>query len=79
MNILPYNLATTNDQLTSRGGLLTIAELMQSMQLAQRIDNHFPAPKSNRGFAASVYIQTLILIQHEGSFHLDGVRETLQN
>ncbi len=74
MNILPYNLATTNDQLTSRGGLLTIAELMQSMQLAQRIDNHFPAPKSNRGFAASVYIQTLILMQHEGSFHLDDVR-----
>ncbi|MDC9720393.1 MAG: IS1380 family transposase [Gammaproteobacteria bacterium] len=74
MNILPYNLATTNDQLTSRGGLLAIAELMQSMQLAQCIDQHFPAPKSNRGFAPSVYLQTLILMQHEGSFHLDEVR-----
>ena len=73
MNILPYNLTVTNDQLTSRGGLLVIAELMQSMQLAQRIDQHFPAPKSNRGFAASVYIQTLILMQHEGNFHLDDV------
>ena len=72
--ILPYNLATTNDKLTSRGGLLAIAELMQSIQLAQRIDQHFPAPKSNRGFASSVYIQTLILMQHEGSFHLDDVR-----
>ena len=44
--ILPYNLATANDKLTSRGGLLAIAELMQSIQLAQRIDQHFPAPKS---------------------------------
>ena len=44
------------------------------MQLAQRIDQHFPAPKSNRGFAPSVYLQTLILMQHEGSFHLDDVR-----
>jgi len=44
MNILPYNLATTSDQLTSQGGLLAIAELMQSMQLAQRIDQYFPSP-----------------------------------
>jgi hypothetical protein len=72
--ILPHKLATTNDQLTSRAGLLTIAQLMESMQLAERVDKHFPNPKSNRGFMPSVYIQTLVLMQHQGYFHLDEVR-----
>lgn len=74
MNILPYKLSTTNDKLTSRAGLLAIAQLMESLQLAERIDAHFPKPKSNRGFKPSVFVQTLILMQHEGSFHLDDVR-----
>ncbi|MBT6081126.1 MAG: hypothetical protein HOG56_12375, partial [Gammaproteobacteria bacterium] len=74
MNILPYKLTTTNDQLTSRTGLLTIAQLMQSMQLGEHIDQQFPLPGSNRGFKPSVFIETLILMQHEGSFHLDDVR-----
>lgn len=74
MDILPYKLATTNDQLTSRAGLLAIAQLMEQLQLSERIDQHFPLPKSNRGFNPSVFIQTLILMQHEGSFHLDDVR-----
>ena len=72
--ILPYKLETTNDKLTSRAGLLTIAELMESLQLSVRIDQHFPQPKSNRGFKPSVFAQTLVLMLHEGSFHLDDVR-----
>ena len=44
MKILPYKLTTTNDQLTSRTGLLTIAQLMQSMQLGEHIDQQFPLP-----------------------------------
>ena len=74
MNILPHTLATTNDKLTSRAGLLTIAQVMQTLNLSKRIDHHFPSPKSNRGFQPSSFIQTLILMQHEGSFHLDDVR-----
>ena len=72
--ILPHKLATTNDQLTSRAGLLAIGQLMESMQLAERVDKHFPKPKSNRGFMPSIYIQTLVLMQHQGYFHLDEVR-----
>lgn len=74
MKILPYKLATTNDKLTSRAGLLAIAQLMESLQLAERVDAHFPQPKSNRGFKPSIFVQTFILMQHEGSFHLDDVR-----
>jgi hypothetical protein len=74
MNILPYKLSTTNDKLTSRAGLLAIAQVMQSIRLADTIDQHFPLPKSNRGFNPSVFLQTFILMHHEGSFHLDDVR-----
>lgn len=74
MNILPHKLVTTNDQLTSRAGLLAIAQLMESINLSERIDKYFPQPKSNRGFKPSTFIETLILMQHEGSFHLDDVR-----
>ena len=74
MNILPHKLTTTNDQLTSRAGLLAIAQVMESINLSERIDKYFPLPKSNRGFKPSVFIETLILMQHEGSFHLDDVR-----
>jgi hypothetical protein len=72
--MLPYKLDTTNDLLTSRAGLICIAQVMEQLKLGQRIDQHFPLPKSNRGFKPSVFIQTLILMQHEGSFHLDDVR-----
>jgi hypothetical protein len=74
MKILPYQLDTTNDLLTSRAGLLTIAELMNSLRLADHIDTCFPQPGSNRGFKPSVFMETLILMQHEGGFHLDDVR-----
>ncbi len=74
MNILPYKLNSTNEQLTSRAGLLLVAQMMEQLQLSESIDSYFPAPKSNRGIPASSYLETLILMQHEGSFHLDDVK-----
>jgi len=73
MNILPYKLKTTTDNLTSRAGLLAIAKVMQSLQLKERINKLFPLPQSNRGYLPSAYLQTLMLMQNEGSFHLDDV------
>ena len=72
--MLPYKLDNTNDLLTSRAGLLATAQLLESLNMAERIDQQFPLPKSNRGFAPSIYIQSLLLMQHEGSFHLDDIR-----
>jgi len=72
--ILPYKLDTTNDLLTSRAGLLAIAQLMDTLSLTEHIDHHFPQPKSNRGYQPSEFIQALILMQHEGSFHLEDIR-----
>ena len=74
MIVLPYKFDTTNDLLTSRAGLLSIAQLMETLNQTERIDQHFPLPKSNRGYKPSTFIKTLILMQHEGSFHLDDIR-----
>ena len=54
--------------------MLIIAQLMEKLELSKSIDSYFPAPKSNRGIPASSYLETLILMQHEGSFHLDDVK-----
>ncbi len=72
--ILPHKLATTKGLLTSRAGLLLPAQLMESIQFSACVDQHFPQPNSNRGFAASTYVQTLMLMQHDAGFHLDDVR-----
>lgn len=47
---------------------------METLSLSERIDQHFPLPKSNRGYKPSEFIKTFILMQHEGSFHLDDIR-----
>ena len=47
---------------------------MEQLELSKSIDAYFPAPKSNRGIPASSYLETLILMPHEGSFHLDDVK-----
>ena len=75
MKILPYKIGATNELLTSRMGLLAIVELMNRLGLANHIDATFPQPGSNRGFKPSVFVETLILMQHAGGFHLDDVRD----
>ena len=74
MNILPYHVSTTNDLLTSRAGLVCIAQLMQSLGFSDWVDQHFPTPKSNRGYNPSVFVNALILMLHEGGRCLDDLR-----
>lgn len=74
MNSLPYKLSTTNDQLTSRAGLLTVALMIERLDLSKHLDEAFPKLKSNRAISASSYLETLILMQHQGLFHLDDVK-----
>jgi len=74
MNIVPYKISTTKDQLTSRAGLLSVALMMEQLTLSKHFDEAFPELKSNRAIAASSYLETLILMQHQGLFHLDDVK-----
>ena len=74
MNILPYTLSTTQELLTSRAGLVAIAQVMQRLHLTEQINHAFPTPQSNRGFKPSVFINSLVLMLNEGGTHLDDLR-----
>ena len=74
MEIVPYQLANTNDLLTGRAGLITIAQLMSNLGFSNWVNKHFPHPKSNRGFAPSVFVISLMLMLHEGGRCLDDLR-----
>jgi hypothetical protein len=71
MNILNYKLDTTNELLTARIGLLAIAHTINTLDLSNIIDQHFPILGSNRALKASTFINTLVLSQHEGGECLD--------
>ncbi|SEI00096.1 hypothetical protein [Bathymodiolus azoricus thioautotrophic gill symbiont] len=66
MNILNDKLDTTNELLTSRIGLITLAHTIRVLDLSKTIDQHFPASGSNCALKASTFINTLVLSQHEG-------------
>ena len=74
MNILSHNLSTTHELMTSRGGLLSIASLMQKLNLSQMVDKHFLAPKSNLGYKPSVFVNSMVLMHHEGGIRLDDLK-----
>jgi hypothetical protein len=74
MDILPYDLSTTNDLLTSRVGLICIAQMMQNLGFSEAVDQYFPAPKSNRGYQPSAFVTPLILMFQEGGRCLDDLR-----
>ena len=74
MKSLPYKLKTTNDILTSRSGLILLAEVMSQLKLTQLVDQHFPLPGSNRGYSASDYVNTFVMLLNEGGRCLEDVR-----
>jgi hypothetical protein len=74
MKSLPYKLETTNDILTSRGGLTVLAQVMSQLNLSVLINQHFPPPGSNRGYWASDYVNTFIMMLNEGGQCLEDVR-----
>ena len=73
MQLLPYMLSTTNELLTSRAGLICVGQLMASIGFEELVDKHFPTPGSNRGFAPSVFVNSIILMLHEGGKCLDDI------
>ncbi len=74
MNIVSHDLSTTKDLLTSRSGLVCIAQMMEKIGFCEAVDKYFPAPKSNRGYRPSVFVTPLILMFQEGGRSLDDLR-----
>ena len=74
MNILPYKIAKTNELLTSRGGLVCLAELLRQTGFPSWVAQHFPEPGSNRGYKPSSVVTLWMLMLHEGARCLEDVR-----
>ncbi|MBL8677417.1 MAG: transposase, partial [Alphaproteobacteria bacterium] len=74
MEILPYQLSRTKDLLTSRAGLVCTAQVMQAVGFSNLVNQHFPKPKSNRGFQPCVFVNAVMLMLHEGGQCLDDLR-----
>jgi len=74
MHILPYTIAKTNDLLTSRAGLLCVAELMRRIGFSSWVEQAFPRPGSNRGYPPAEVVTLWMLMLHEGARCLEDVR-----
>ncbi len=74
MKSIPYKVSCTDDQLTSRSGLLLVTEIMNRLGLSQLAERYFPSVGSNRGYDAWVYVRTFLLMLHEGAVCLEDVR-----
>jgi hypothetical protein len=69
----------SKERLSRRIGLMITHELMKSIKLPERIDHIFGKPGSNRGIAASVYVQTLISMIEDGATHLEEVNHLMED
>jgi hypothetical protein len=79
MHILSHKITTTRDSITAQAGLLAPLQLMGSLGLTERINQHLPTPESNRGFAPSLYVQTTMLMLHAGGECLEDVRHLCED
>jgi hypothetical protein len=73
--VFPFKLGITKERLTAHGGLALMAEFNHGIGVRELADKYLPAPKSNRGFKPSVFIDLLILMLQGGGRSLEDIRE----
>ena len=76
--VLDFKIESTKEQLTAHGGLALLAEYNHGMGLQQLSDRHLPGPGSNRGYAPSVFVDSLVLLLQAGGQSLEDLRELEQ-
>ena len=57
----------------SRAGLLSIAELMKRLDFSKLVDQYLLTMGSNRGFKPSVFVNSMLLMLHDGGECLDDL------
>jgi len=77
-SVWDFKIERTQEQLTAHGGLALLAEYNHGMGLRQLSDQHLPAPGSNRGYAPSAFVESLILMLQAGGESLEDLRELEQ-
>ena len=74
MNI-PFELKRSNKKVTARSGLAIFSEFIQQFEISELVDNHLPKPLSNRGFAASDYVSSLLFNLYGGGESISDTKE----
>jgi len=72
--VLPFKLETTDDMITSQGGLCLFGEYLSGVVL-KTIDKYLPMPGSSVGYLPSEYIFPLLLMLNGGGSSLEDIRE----
>ena len=73
--IFQFKLETTGETLTARSGLALMAEYQRGLGLGGLVRRHLPAPGSNRGYEARVFVEALVVMLQGGGRDLEDVRE----
>jgi len=69
----------STELITAKAGLLICDAFEKYIGLPELIDSTFPKPGSNRAFAHSKYIGTLVQMFHDGAGGLEDVRELAED
>lgn len=73
--VFGFKIEKTEETLTAHGGLALLAEYNHGMGLRALADRHLPGPGSNRGYAASAFVDSLVLLLQAGGRRLEDLRE----
>ena len=73
--VFGFKIEKTEETLTAHGGLALLAEYNHGMGLRELTDRHLPGPGSNRGYAASAFVDSLVLLLQAGGRRLEDLRE----
>jgi hypothetical protein len=73
--VFGFKIEKTDEELTAHGGLALLAEYNHGIGLRELTDRYLPGPGSNRGYAASAFVDSLVLLLQAGGRRLEDLRE----
>jgi hypothetical protein len=73
--VFGFKIEKTDEELTAHGGLALFAEYNHGMGLRILADRYLPGPGSNRGYTASAFVDSLVLLLQAGGRRLEDLRE----
>ena len=74
-SVFGFKIEKTEEELTAHGGLALLAEYNHGMGLRELAARYLPGPGSNRGYAASAFVDSLVLLLQAGGRRLEDLRE----
>jgi hypothetical protein len=73
--VFGFKIEKTEEHLTAHGGLALLAEYNHGIGLREMTDRYLPGSGSNRGYAASAFVDSLVLLLQAGGRRLEDLRE----